>query len=65
MITNLAFVKSRAKRTEDVPFNIGTDKKSQSIVERTRKHAMGWGGVYYDILASMPKLKESDAHEEL
>jgi hypothetical protein len=43
-----------AKRVTDVPFNIGSNFDSQKLLEEVRVNPTGWGGIYSDILKSVP-----------
>jgi hypothetical protein len=45
----------------DVPFNIGSGKSSQAIIEAVRRQPTGWGGIYTDILLSLPHAKRPTA----
>ncbi|RYH29560.1 SDR family oxidoreductase [archaeon] len=56
LLVNLAHMKSRAKRITDIPFNIGSNRDSQGILEDVRKNPTGWGGVYSEILERVPAL---------
>lgn len=42
----------------DVPFNIGSGKPSQAIIEAVRKQPTGWGGIYTDILLGLPRVNK-------
>jgi NAD(P)-dependent dehydrogenase (short-subunit alcohol dehydrogenase family) len=73
LIVNVASMKLKAKRLTDIPFNIGSNYDSQSLLAEIRKFPTGWGGVYNDILGSIPPLvvlpppaaAEDSVHEEL
>jgi NAD(P)-dependent dehydrogenase (short-subunit alcohol dehydrogenase family) len=56
LIVNVASMKLKAKRLTDIPFNIGSNYDSQSLLAEIRKFPTGWGGVYNDILGSIPPL---------
>jgi hypothetical protein len=61
VISNLIILKRQAKHLIEVPFNIGTSPESQSVLEQVRKQPTGWGGLYNNILASVPPLPEFSA----
>lgn len=61
LLVNLAHMKNRAKRITDVPFNIGSNRDSQSILEDVRKNPTGWGGIYSEILERVPALPPKTA----
>lgn len=72
LIVNLVTLKLKAKRLTDVPFNIGSNYDSQSLLSELRRQPTGWGGVYSDILSSVPPLvapsdpaSGGSSHEEL
>jgi hypothetical protein len=37
-----------------IPFNVGSNAISQGLLEETRKYPSGWGGIFTNILKSMP-----------
>lgn len=41
-----------------MPFNIGSGKPSQAIIEAVRRQPTGWGGIYTDILLSLPRAEK-------
>lgn len=57
LLVNIAGLKIKAKRLTDVPFNIGSSMDSQKILEEVKKQPTGWGGLYYEILQGLPRLK--------
>lgn len=56
LLHNLVQLRIRAKRLTDVPFNLGSGKDSQKLLEEIRVQPTGWGGVYSEILKSLPPL---------
>ena len=51
-----------------VPFNFGSSRESQRIVEEVRKHPTGWGGMFDQMKAAIPPMKRSSPapkHSEL
>lgn len=56
LIVNVATMKLKAKRLTDIPFNIGSNYDSQKLLAEVRKLPTGWGGVYNEILSSIPPL---------
>ena len=46
-----------------MPFNIGSDFKSQRVVDAVRVHPDGWGGVYYNVMRSLPTMQQALAAE--
>ena len=71
VIAHLAIIKKDTNRLEDVPFSIGTNAESQAVLEAVKKQPTGWGGMYHNLLGSMPKLPVREQlvpkpeHEEL
>jgi NAD(P)-dependent dehydrogenase (short-subunit alcohol dehydrogenase family) len=61
LIVNLASLKLAAKRLTDVPFNIGSNYDSQSLLAELRRHPTGWGGAYNEILGGLPPLAATPA----
>lgn len=53
----IALLKLESKRIEDIPFNFGSDFVSQKIIESIKQQPTGWGGIYSQILKSVPKLQ--------
>lgn len=56
VLVNLVNLKQQSKRITDIPFNIGSNKDSQNLIEQVRKQPTGWGGIYNDILKVVPNL---------
>ena len=56
VIVHLAVMKLASRRIEDIPFNIGTSMNSQAVLEAVRKQPTGWGGMYANLLKSVPPL---------
>jgi len=56
VIVHLAVMKLASRRIEDIPFNIGTSTNSQAVLEAVRKQPTGWGGMYTNLLRSVPPL---------
>lgn len=56
VVVNVAELKGRAKRLTDVPFNIGSSADSSKLLQEIRRQPTGWGGLYNDILRSMPPI---------
>lgn len=59
VLVNLVTLKLQAKRITDVPFNIGSNKDSQNLIEQVRKQPTGWGGIFNDILQVVPPLEST------
>lgn len=59
VLVNLVNLKLAAKRVTDVPFNIGSNRDSQSLLEQVKKIPTGWGGLYNDILKVIPPVRET------
>ena len=62
IIVHLAVIKKDTSRLEDVPFSIGTNAASQAVLEAVKKQPTGWGGMYHNLLGSMPKLPTRESH---
>lgn len=66
LFVSLVSLKLKAKGVSEVPFNIGSSYDSQKVLEGVRKFPTGWGGIYYDLIKSMPPLPEdSETRDEL
>jgi NADP-dependent 3-hydroxy acid dehydrogenase YdfG len=60
VVVGVALLKlDSGKRIEDIPFNIGSNRESQMVIEAVRKHPTGWGGMYSNLLDSIPALPAS------
>ncbi len=59
VLVNIVNLKLASKRITDVPFNIGSNRESQSLLEQVKKLPTGWGGLYNEILQIMPPVKET------
>eukprot|EP01039_Chlorochromonas_danica_P006289 gene6288-6935_t len=64
LLVNLAELQSKAKHVTDVPFNVGSNHDSQKVIEEVRKHPTGWGGIFTNVLQSLPPLP-SHQNDEL
>ena len=74
LVVNVASLRLKSKRLTDVPFNIGSNYDSSQLLQEVRKQPTGWGGLFNEILKSMPPLpaefqqqqqQRSQQHEEL
>lgn len=65
LIVNVATLKLKTKRLTDVPFNIGSTFNSQQILQEVRKLPTGWGGLYNEILQSVPPLQIAAPAEDI
>lgn len=59
VLVNIVNLKLASKRVTDVPFNIGSNRDSQALLEQVKKLPTGWGGLYNDILKVIPPVKET------
>ncbi len=64
LVSNLVALRRKAKRLTDVPFNIGSSYFSQQLLEEVRVQPTGWGGVYNEILQSVPPLMQQSSASE-
>jgi NADP-dependent 3-hydroxy acid dehydrogenase YdfG len=65
LLNNLIILKTHAKHLVDIPFNIGSSVDSQKLIEEIRKQPTAWGGIYNEILKSVPPLpKPSEVEDE-
>lgn len=60
LLVNLVALKLSSKRITDVPFNIGSNRDSQKMLEELKKYPTGWGGLYNDILKNIPPVPERE-----
>jgi short-subunit dehydrogenase len=58
LLVNLVHLKENARRITDIPFNIGSNRDSQKMLEELRKYPTGWGGLYNEILKNIPPVPE-------
>lgn len=58
VVLNLVTLRNspHAHSVADVPFNIGTDYRSQAVIDAVRKHPTGWTGAYLTVLDSLPSI---------
>jgi short-subunit dehydrogenase len=56
VIVHLAVMRLDSRRIEDIPFSMGTSKDSQAVLEAVKKQPTGWGGMYGNLLKSVPPL---------
>ncbi len=59
VIAHLSIMRLNSRRIEDIPFNIGTSATSQAVLEAVKKQPTGWGGMYANLLKSVPPLPPS------
>eukprot|EP00602_Paraphysomonas_sp_CaronLab_P000829 CAMPEP_0185029196 /NCGR_PEP_ID=MMETSP1103-20130426/15352_1 /TAXON_ID=36769 /ORGANISM="Paraphysomonas bandaiensis, Strain Caron Lab Isolate" /LENGTH=270 /DNA_ID=CAMNT_0027563851 /DNA_START=192 /DNA_END=1004 /DNA_ORIENTATION=+ len=60
VVVNVAILGQEAKKPSDVPLNIGTNHKTQALIDTVKRHPTGWGGLYSDIMLNMPPLTHTD-----
>ena len=65
VIVNIAILKLAETHVYDVPFNMGTNRDSQGVIEAVRKNPTGWTGMYANLLKSIPPLPEDAGRSEL
>jgi len=60
VIVNVAHIGMDARKVTDVPFSVGTNRKTQALISSVRTNPTGWGGLYTDMMAAQPTM---DDHE--
>ncbi|CAE7690893.1 unnamed protein product, partial [Symbiodinium microadriaticum] len=65
VIVNVAILGCEAKKPSDVPFNIGTNHRTQALINDIKRYPTGWGGPYTNIMLSVPKLEEKENEDSV
>jgi short-subunit dehydrogenase len=57
VVLNIVKLRFESKVLREVPFNFGSSRDSQAVIESVRTNPTGWGGVYDLIAQTVPALQ--------